>query len=204
MTLTTIASVGIDFAGLKALGQAVGIAGVCVGALVLVFRDVIRRRIFPRLQQRQSYRLLTLIIVLTWSVAIAGIAAWAWASRKEGEPRTQSPATNNTKIEKLLEDGLPAIDHPVVDLSVPITGQLQLFPEDEVAVVGWSESVRTLDVGRGMEPFASDKKYIVQGPSGLPITPKFEGKGIIKLEVRYTKNRDKSRDLRADRLPVKK
>jgi len=58
---------------LKTLGQIAGIAGISVGVLLLVFRDIIRKKIFPKLTKTQAFRVLTLIIVSVWTVALAGI-----------------------------------------------------------------------------------------------------------------------------------
>ena len=61
---------------LKTLAQVAGIGGIALGVFRLLFRDVIRKRIFPQLTRQQAYRILVLALVLTWSVAIAGIVAW--------------------------------------------------------------------------------------------------------------------------------
>ncbi len=61
---------------LKTLAQVAGIGGIALGVFLLLFRDVIRKRIFPQLTRQQAYRILVLALVLTWSVAIAGIVAW--------------------------------------------------------------------------------------------------------------------------------
>lgn len=64
---------------LKELGQIAGIGGIAVGTFLLLFRDVIRKKIFPKLTRKQSYRIILVFMILTWSVAIAGVAAW-WVS----------------------------------------------------------------------------------------------------------------------------
>jgi hypothetical protein len=56
---------------------------------------LIRKQIFPTLAKREGYRLLRLIAVLIWSVALAGIGAWVWTS----QPVTAQPAsTSGTTI----------------------------------------------------------------------------------------------------------
>lgn len=69
---------------LEALGQVAGIGGIALGVFLLLFRDVIRQKIFPQLTKNQAYRLLRLTLVLVWSVAVLGIAAWVWPGQ-EGE-----------------------------------------------------------------------------------------------------------------------
>lgn len=70
---------------LKVVAQVAGIGGVAIGALLLVFRDIIRKQIFPTLDRQRSYQLLLLISVLTWTVALAGIGAWIWVESGPGD-----------------------------------------------------------------------------------------------------------------------
>ena len=71
---------------LKELGQIAGIGGIAVGTFLLLFRDVIRKKIFPRLTQGQAFRVILVFMILTWSVALAGVAAWWVSSSKATAP----------------------------------------------------------------------------------------------------------------------
>lgn len=51
-----------------------------------IFREVIRKSIFSKLDPDSGYRLLRLILVLTWSVAVAGVGAWLMAKQWERPP----------------------------------------------------------------------------------------------------------------------
>lgn len=64
---------------LETLGQVAGIGGISLGVLLLIFKEIIRKNIFPGLNRQQAYNILKLIILLTFFVAIAGIAAWLWS-----------------------------------------------------------------------------------------------------------------------------
>jgi tetratricopeptide (TPR) repeat protein len=65
----------------KTLGQIAGIGGISLGVLLFILRDIIRKRIFPKFKnEKLAYRLLRLIVVVVWSVAIIGIAAWVITS----------------------------------------------------------------------------------------------------------------------------
>ena len=77
---------------IASLGKVAGVAGIALGVLLLVFRDVLRRTVFAALNPQNSYRLLRLIIVLTWSVAIAGMVIWwlATPGRVAGAPTWQT------------------------------------------------------------------------------------------------------------------
>jgi hypothetical protein len=68
---------------IKTVGQVAGIGGIALGVFLLLFRDLIRKQIFPTLAKREGYRLLRLVAILIWSVALAGIGAWVWTSRPE-------------------------------------------------------------------------------------------------------------------------
>ena len=72
----------MDAGLLKTLGQISGIGGIALGVFFLLYRDLIRKSIFPKLNKADAYRLLRLISVLIWSVAVIGIAAWVWGSQK--------------------------------------------------------------------------------------------------------------------------
>jgi len=61
---------------LKIVGQIAGIGGIAFGVLLLLFRDVIRKAIFPKLTKEQGYKIIVLFLILVWSVALFGIIAW--------------------------------------------------------------------------------------------------------------------------------
>ncbi len=84
---------------LGVVGQVAGIGGLALGVLLLVLRDIIRKNIFPKFKdERLAFRLLRLIVVTVWTVAILGIVAWAIA------PRPSPVTNNNTVIDKMVID----------------------------------------------------------------------------------------------------
>src|SRR5215470_10112714 len=98
---------------LKTLGQVLGIGGLALGIFFLLFRDVIRKSIFPTLKKDDAYRLLRLISVLIWSVAVLGIAAWIWGDRNTTVPSItttgpQSPVVTDTKGDVRIDFNAPA------------------------------------------------------------------------------------------------
>ncbi|MBZ9814751.1 hypothetical protein [Mesorhizobium sp. CA7] len=60
---------------LKVVGKIAGIGGLALGVFLLLFGEIIRKKIFPMLPPAEAYRLLQMIIVAVCSVAILGIAA---------------------------------------------------------------------------------------------------------------------------------
>jgi hypothetical protein len=69
---------------LKLLGQIAGIGGISLGLLLMVFRDIIGKKIFPNLTKQQGYKLLELITVLTFIVALLGVSAWIFLQLNNG------------------------------------------------------------------------------------------------------------------------
>lgn len=63
---------------LGTVGQMAGIGGVALGIFLLLFRDIIRKAIFPQLGKKDAYRLLRLISILVFLIAAIGIGAWVW------------------------------------------------------------------------------------------------------------------------------
>jgi hypothetical protein len=76
----------MDAGILKTLGQIAGIGGIALGVFFLLFRDMIRKSIFPKLEKGDAYRLLRLISILIWSVAVLGIGAWVGPSMRTAGP----------------------------------------------------------------------------------------------------------------------
>jgi len=101
----------MDVGLLKTLGQTLGIGGVALGLFFLLFRDMIRKKIFPKLKADDAYRLLRLITVSIWSVAVIGVAVWLWGEQK---PRAsvsttgaQSPVVQDTKGDVRIDFNAP-------------------------------------------------------------------------------------------------
>jgi pimeloyl-ACP methyl ester carboxylesterase len=102
------------------------------------------------------------------------------------------------------------IDHPLIDPAVPLSSQVQLFPEDKVRVY-MEETVRTrVDFGGGWQPLNANRTYVVIGVPGTPVVPKFDPLPVspFKIEVEYIKYGDLPRDLKSgpshERGPVPK
>jgi hypothetical protein len=72
----------------RIFGQVAGIGGLALGVLMVLYREVIRRRIFPQLSQDQAYRVIRLIVVLTWTVALVGVGSWVYTSRPQHDDRS--------------------------------------------------------------------------------------------------------------------
>lgn len=65
---------------LETVGKIAGIGGLALGVFLLLFRDIIRKIVFPSFTKQQAYRFLRLIAVLVWTMAIAGLMAWTYTA----------------------------------------------------------------------------------------------------------------------------
>ena len=77
---------------LETTGKVAGIGGLALGVIVILFREAIRKVVMPKLTRAQGFRIIVLILVLTWSAGLAGIGAWAWAARE----KASASADNST------------------------------------------------------------------------------------------------------------
>lgn len=69
---------------LEIVAPVAGVGGIALGVFLLLFREVIRKNIFPKLKPEQATRIIMVFMVLVWSVALAGLGAWMWASNGQG------------------------------------------------------------------------------------------------------------------------
>ncbi|WP_106791158.1 hypothetical protein [Aquimarina sp. Aq78] len=60
----------------KTISAVAGIGGVSLGVLLIIFKEVIRKKIFPKLDRSQSYRIIRAIIFYTFITAIIGLVSY--------------------------------------------------------------------------------------------------------------------------------
>jgi hypothetical protein len=105
---------------LKSLGQALGIGGVALGVFFLLFREMVRKSIFPKLDKMYAYRLLRLITISIWSVAVLGVGVWIVGNRNlSSRPSSsistsgpQSPVVTGTKGDVQIQFNKSPADAP--------------------------------------------------------------------------------------------
>lgn len=92
--------------------------------------------------------------------------------------------------------------YPVIDLTEPINGQVQLFPTDKVQIYADTDLLKEVWFGEIWEPYEPGREYVVWGIPSQPITPrfKFDGKTRVKMRIKvsvnYSENLNKPRDIR--------
>jgi hypothetical protein len=78
----------MEAALLETMGKVAGIGGLALGVLLLALRQVLQTGVFSKLSGKDSFRLLRLVTILTFIVAVAGLGAWAWAELPAGNDAT--------------------------------------------------------------------------------------------------------------------
>ena len=109
---------------LETLGRIAGIGGLALGVFLLLFREVIRKNVFPKLSDEYAYRLIRQFMYLTFGIAILGILAWAYVATQTHQ---QVPATRNDAVPNVahktdnqrLPEPRPGPKHSLTVLSSP-------------------------------------------------------------------------------------
>ncbi|KJV09243.1 hypothetical protein VZ95_12695 [Elstera litoralis] len=71
---------------LQTIGQIAGLGGLALGVALLLFRDVIRKNIYPRLTADAAAKQMRLITIAVWSIALVALLLWA-SSGGSGDTR---------------------------------------------------------------------------------------------------------------------
>lgn len=95
--------------------------------------------------------------------------------------------------DQIVKKDLPKSENVVLDLSLPLLQQIQLFAGDKVKIVNSEYPLKRVWFGRLWEDYVYGREYEVWAVQGDPVTPMFEGKGQLTIEVFFTKFRDKPR-----------
>lgn len=111
---------------LRNAGMVAGIGGIALAVLMTVFREVIRKNIFPRLDPQAGYRLLRMVLFMTWSVAIIGVGAWFMTKRADNPGMTGTPLKEFT-IVGLITD---AQENGIAEASVSVVGKGSFVKSD--------------------------------------------------------------------------
>jgi hypothetical protein len=73
----------MDF--IKEWGLIAGVAGLGLGVFLVLFREVIRKKIFPTLTKRQGFQTLLTFMLLVWSIALVSLILYFNQSQSNGE-----------------------------------------------------------------------------------------------------------------------
>jgi len=129
----------MDPAILKTVGEIAGIGGISLGVVLILFRDVIRKNIFPMLGVSEAYKLLRLIIVLAFLIGTLGLAAWVVTKHDASKTSFTSVTNigtiqneflsvtgqplNDPELKKLIEQALEMTANGNARASIPLYQQ---------------------------------------------------------------------------------
>ena len=66
----------MDAALLEVVGKAAGIGGVSLGVFLLLFRNLIRKLVFPQLTREQAFHIIKMMMWFIFLIAFLGIVSW--------------------------------------------------------------------------------------------------------------------------------
>jgi hypothetical protein len=61
---------------LNSLGKTAGLAGLCIGLVLLLFKDVLQTNFLTQLEPSQGFAIIFTLMILTFGVAGIGLVAW--------------------------------------------------------------------------------------------------------------------------------
>jgi hypothetical protein len=124
----------MDLEILKTFGGIAGLAGLAVGLILLLYREIIRKNVFPTLTKKHAYLLLRTIAVLSWSVAIVGILCWAWSNSNAHRSQSTNAVADSVSQE------IPVVAGTIVDqvtnlgigqATIAIDGESSTYTSDD-------------------------------------------------------------------------
>ena len=121
----------MDSSLLKTVGQTAGIGGLALGVFLIIFREVIRKNIFPHLAQIHGYRIIRMIVVATFLIASMGIAAWTYVQTIEASGSGSEPAVTEHEsavARQFWESALAGDWRTAYDLFPPVLHEQMAFP----------------------------------------------------------------------------
>ncbi|MBD9437319.1 hypothetical protein IB223_14545 [Pseudoxanthomonas sp. PXM03] len=103
----------MDAQVLVALAKACGVAGLAIGVMWLIYREILRRDIFPRLKQWQAFTIICLITVLIFAVVMTALLA------NRGEPPLPGELPASAHFQVDTKDGIFCEQNNVDDHAAP-------------------------------------------------------------------------------------
>lgn len=106
----------MDFDILEQLGKIAGIAGITVGAVVIIFSGIIQKKIFPGLTKEQGYRIIKMIILFAGLLAVIGIGAWIYTDFQ----KNKIDKTNQLKVKYVVGFVKDVNEDPVTSVNIEV------------------------------------------------------------------------------------
>ncbi|QDV51147.1 hypothetical protein [Gimesia fumaroli] len=87
---------------LKTFAMYGGVGGISLAVLMFVFRDIIRKNIFPKLTREQAFKIINRIIFVTGAVAVVGLVCWAYVSMALGNT-SKTPVRESKEFQAITK-----------------------------------------------------------------------------------------------------
>jgi hypothetical protein len=135
---------------LRTVAGVAGLAGIAMLLFYLLFREVIRKAIFPQLSKQQAYRLMGLIVCLISGVTVAAMIIWKWPtdtelSRQQSVDLEPLQLVGNTNVLRTEVDvfsritSVPGQIHCPAKITYGVAGLFETFEPDakkEIIITG--------------------------------------------------------------------
>lgn len=118
----------------KIAGAIAGIGGLALAGVVYIFREVIRKEIFPQLTKEQAYSLLNRIVLLIFIIGVLGILAYLvvnWQNGSKGNvynSRSESTPTPTPAKSELSGTVIDQNEKPLQGARVTLDDVPGMFP----------------------------------------------------------------------------
>jgi hypothetical protein len=116
----------MDLTVFETFGKIAGVGGLGLGVMLLIFRRAISELVLGQggVPRAKRYPLMRLILILVWSVAVLGIAAWAYPSIISSHNGVQAALCNGTPVTELRVNGWDAFRQGNFETAERIAGKL--------------------------------------------------------------------------------
>lgn len=176
----------MDYELFKIVGALAGLGGIGIAAVVYIFKEIIRKEIFPQLTKAQAYSLLNRMVVLTAIIGFVGITAYVILSLQRtpatpvqhDEYATSPTPTPPTNVQTPTPTPTPTKNHnnqpaPPTASTSRVSGFV--FDEDKKPIAGAAISI---DDFANMKPV----KTASNGSFSLEKIPK-QNREMIRIRV---------------------
>lgn len=162
---------------LEKMGGIAGIGGLVLGVFLLLFREIIRKQILPKLTQQQAYRIIGLLSILVWSVAIIGIVAWFLNNHGGGNGYLNRRTTAEDKRDKrMVFSGVTAFNVEIMILPATANQGAHLQPNSVALELHSSRDTQSIDTQTIMTMNFPTSKLFVW-------SPEISGDVILRISI---------------------
>jgi hypothetical protein len=94
----------------SSLAKYIGLAGVAIGMVFWVFKEIIRKDIFSKLDKKQSYNIIRLIIIICFGVVVLSLIVYTFSLFKPSSITNKTSDSVKEETLKLENKGVIVVD----------------------------------------------------------------------------------------------